>query len=454
MASTHLRSALSRAINSENEGVLGARTKMVGKAALQAPAAGGLKARPVRGVMQEIGNNGAILKGRETTNKVGKQEAVKPPRGLTKQKAVVSLKNVVQEQPTRVMPKRKSTEKAAEPMEISKETENDDVEMEEMDVDVKPESRLVPSSFSSERLSLVEDIDKDDQSDPQLVTEYVNQIYMYLRQVEKEQYVEKDYLGNKRGGLILPKMRAVLVDWLVEVHQQFSMLQETLYLTVAILDRFLQKSASKIPRKSLQLVGVTAMFIASKYEEMYAPEIGDFVYITDSAYTQSQIRQMEIEILRVLNFDMGRPLPLHFLRRNSKAGCVDARVHTLAKYIMELTIIEYNLMHIPPSKLAAASLVISMKFFDDEEDKPLCDYWTPTLAYYAWYEWSDLKEIVDELLAMVMRTCTARPDAKQMAIRTKYSNKKFGKIALVAQNKIQFFESMKDEVATDNDEVN
>ena len=79
------------------------------------------------------------------------------------------------------------------------------------------------------------------------------------------------------GGLILPKMRAVLIDWLVEVHQQFSMLQETLYLTIAILDRFLQKSASKISRKSLQLVGVTAMFIASKYEEMYAPEIGEFL---------------------------------------------------------------------------------------------------------------------------------------------------------------------------------
>ena len=75
----------------------------------------------------------------------------------------------------------------------------------------------------------------------------------------------------------MPKMRAVLIDWLVEVHQQFSMLQETLYLTIAILDRFLQKSASKISRKSLQLVGVTAMFIASKYEEMYAPEIGEFL---------------------------------------------------------------------------------------------------------------------------------------------------------------------------------
>ena len=74
----------------------------------------------------------------------------------------------------------------------------------------------------------------------------------------------------------MPKMRAVLIDWMVEVHHQFSMLQETLYLTIAILDRFLQKSASKISRKSLQLVGVTAMFIASKYEEMYAPEIGEF----------------------------------------------------------------------------------------------------------------------------------------------------------------------------------
>ena len=51
---------------------------------------------------------------------VGKLEAVKPPRGLTKQKAVVSLKNVVHEVPTRVMPKRKSAEKPAEPMEISK----------------------------------------------------------------------------------------------------------------------------------------------------------------------------------------------------------------------------------------------------------------------------------------------------------------------------------------------
>lgn len=70
----------------------------------------------------------------------------------------------------------------------------------------------------------------------------------------------------------------------------------------------------------LQLVGVTAMFVASKYEEMYPPEIGDFAFVTDNTYTNVQIRQMEMKILRSLDFNLGRPLPLHFLRRASKIG--------------------------------------------------------------------------------------------------------------------------------------
>ena len=91
----------------------------------------------------------------------------------------------------------------------------------------------------------------------------------------------------------------------------------------------MQHSAGKVEKKNLQLVGVASMLVAAKYEEMYAPEIGDFVYITDNAYTEKQIRKMEIEVLTVLAYDLGRPLPLHFLRRNSKAGGVDALTHTL-----------------------------------------------------------------------------------------------------------------------------
>ena len=101
-------------------------------------------------------------------------------------------------------------------------------------------------------------------------------------------------------GPIKPRMRNFLVDWLIEVHQQFSLIQETLYLTVAILDRFLQEEGASISTKQLQLVGVTAMLVAAKYEEMYPPEVDDFVYITDKAYKQSEILQMEIRILKTL----------------------------------------------------------------------------------------------------------------------------------------------------------
>ena len=77
-----------------------------------------------------------------------------------------------------------------------------------------------------------------------------------------------------------------------------------------------------VSRRKLQLVGVTAMLVACKYEEMYAPEVGDFAYITDNAFTKAQILEMEQLVLRTLNFELGRPLPLHFLRRASKVANV------------------------------------------------------------------------------------------------------------------------------------
>ena len=99
------------------------------------------------------------------------------------------------------------------------------------------------------------------------------------------------------------------------------------------MSRYLQVEVGRgsVSRAKLQLVGVAAMLVAAKYEEIYAPEVKDFVYITDRAYTERQILKMEVDILRVLKFDLGRPLPLHFLRRASKAGGVEATTHTLAK---------------------------------------------------------------------------------------------------------------------------
>ncbi|CAG2064682.1 unnamed protein product, partial [Timema podura] len=117
------------------------------------------------------------------------------------------------------------------------------------------------------------------------------------------------------------KMRSILVNWLVEVHQQFALLPETLYVTISILDRFLQVEKA-VQRKYLQLVGISAMFVACKYEEMCSPDVQDFVYISDNAYSKEQILKMEQHILMKLEFKLGRPVPLHFLRRFSRAADV------------------------------------------------------------------------------------------------------------------------------------
>ncbi len=160
---------------------------------------------------------------------------------------------------------------------------------------------------------------------------------------------------------------------------------------MAILDRYLSAEGLKVKRQKLQLIGVSAMFLASKYEEMYNPEIGnflsqvylrnfnspwaqdykqfysfsdDFVYISDNSCSGNAIREMEIEILKALDFNLGRPLSLNFLRRSSKAGDVSADHHNLAKFALEASFAEYTLSHVDPSRLAAASLLLALRVID------------------------------------------------------------------------------------------
>jgi len=407
-------------------------------------AAAGVRAGAVRGTraaMAEIGNNQMAARGLRA--KDGNTTAViKPARMMTKQKGTTSLKAIAaapkplidenagqaRQQRSR---KRKQSSDSKDSSESSMDIDGVSALPQEHDVEMEEQVAVAESepAFSSKHLAAfnVDDIDSEDVDDPQLVVQYVNEIYEYMRFMERSQAIKKEYL-NGRIGVILPKMRSVLVEWLVEVHQQFSLLQETLYLSVCILDRYMQVNAEKVQRKQLQLVGVTAMFIAAKYEEMYAPEIGDFVYITDNAYTPSQIREMEVKIMSVLKFDLGRPLPLHFLRRNSKAGQVDATAHTMAKYVMELTLLEYRFVHVLPSEVAAAALAFSLKALDVEE-RPLSEIWTSTLEYYSQYSLNDIAQTVQDISNIVLATTRAPEKSKLLAIRKKYSNKKFGKIA-------------------------
>ncbi|XP_027137696.1 G2/mitotic-specific cyclin-B2-like isoform X1 [Larimichthys crocea] len=293
------------------------------------------------------------------------------------------------------------------------------VSEESADVSMKDEDELCQAF--SEALLTVQDVDEDDADLPQLCSQYVKDIYSYLHVLEVQQAVRANYM---QGYEITERMRALLIDWLVQVHSRFQLLQETLYLTVAVLDRFLQ--VQPVSRRKLQLVGVTAMLVACKYEEMYAPEVGDFAYITDNAFTKSQILEMEQVVLRTLNFELGRPLPLHFLRRASKVASSDVERHTLAKYLMELTLLDYDMVHYRPSEVAAASLCLSQLLLDELP-------WSPTQQHYSTYDEAHLKPIMQHIAKNVVTANDAK--SKFQAVKTKYSSSKLMKISLIPQLK-------------------
>ena len=129
------------------------------------------------------------------------------------------------------------------------------------------------------------------------------------------------------------KMRTILIDWLIEVHHKFKLQPQTLWLTVNILDRYLEKV--QIMRSKLQLVGISALLIASKYEEIYPPEVKDCVYITDNAYDRQEILAMETTVLTKLEYMITVPTGYHFLIRYLNCIQASERTRNLASYYAE-----------------------------------------------------------------------------------------------------------------------
>ncbi|XP_046398884.1 G2/mitotic-specific cyclin-B2 [Ischnura elegans] len=281
--------------------------------------------------------------------------------------------------------------------------------------------KALPLESQSSQLHDIEDIDKDDALSPLLAPPYANDIYAYLRELERKYPVRPAYLS---GQSINGSMRALLLNWLVEVHDEFKMIQESLHLTVGILDRFLQ-DYRKIDRTKLQLVGATCLFIAGKYEELFGPDVCDLVYTTQGACTKEEIFEMECKILSTLDFNLGKPLPLHFLRRYTKAAKAEAVHHNMAKYLVELGLLDYSLCHHPPSLLAAAALYLSLWIFSGE--KTLTEkLWTDTLSFYSTYSFSSISHLVKNLAALVVKAETS----KYKAVRSKFSASKYLKVSL------------------------
>ncbi|XP_024296420.1 G2/mitotic-specific cyclin-B1-like [Oncorhynchus tshawytscha] len=285
----------------------------------------------------------------------------------------------------------------------------------------RDEGLNVPQAFSHALLN-IPDVDSADAGDSLLCSDYVKDIYAHLRNLEVAMAIKPCHL---EGCDVTGSMRSILVDWLVQVQKQFRLHQETLYMTVGIIDRFLQDYP--VPTKSLQLVGVTAMLIASKYEEIAPPLVKDFAHITDFTYSCAEIRLMEVTILKALNYELGRPPPVHFLRRASKVGKLQPVGYGLAKYLLELTLLDYASVHHPPSLTAAAALALSSRILHDSAGYE----WTPALQHYTGYTEVSLLPVMQCIAKMLERLSDG--SMKQLSIKQKYDNVKLLRVSCLPE---------------------
>lgn len=261
-----------------------------------------------------------------------------------------------------------------------------------------------------EVVDLIPDLDAEDLHDPSMCAEYVVEIFEYYKELEKATMPNPTYMDHQDD--LEWRMRGILVDWLIEVHMRFRLLPETLFLAVNIVDRFLSQKV--VPLDKLQLVGITAMFIASKYEEVLSPHVGNFTAVADEGFTIDEVLAAERYTLQTLKYDLSYPNPMNFLRRISKADNYDINTRTLGKYFMELSIVDHRFLEYRQSHVAAAAMYLARMVFKR-------DPWDAVLTKFAGYTEEEILPVFDLMVDYLQA-----PVAHE-ALFKKYASKKFWK---------------------------
>ncbi|KAH0920323.1 hypothetical protein HID58_027983 [Brassica napus] len=267
----------------------------------------------------------------------------------------------------------------------------------------------------------VDDIDSN-LVDPQLCGVFACDIYEHLRSSEVKKRPAFDYMERVQSN-ISASMRTILIDWLVEVAEEYRLLPETLYLAVNCLDRYL--SGNVITKQNLQLLGVSCMMIAAKYEEVCVPQVESFCYITDNTYSRNEVcallLEMESSVLNYLKFELTTPTAKCFLRRFVRAAQGKKEVSSLlfesiASYFSELSLLDYAMLRYAPSLVAASAVFLAQCILHPSR-KP----WSSTLEHYTSYRAKHLEACVKNLLQL----CHESPSADVVAVRKKYSQDKY-----------------------------
>jgi len=250
---------------------------------------------------------------------------------------------------------------------------------------------------------------------PQDVQEYVREIYAKMFHDEVLYLPRPNYMDSQRD--INGRMRAILVDWLVEVHMKYQLRIETLFLAVSLIDRYLARMP--VRRGRLQLVGVVAMFVASKFEELRPPDVHDFVYITDNTYSKDDILILECTMLTTLGFHVAGPTAAQFLALLQRAcGCDEAQ-RQLAQYAAELALVEISMLRHTPSHLAAAAMLVSNEILGRQP------VWPAAMARHSRHAEHALQSCAQELRALLRGAATT----PLQAVRKKFSQPRHQSVA-------------------------
>jgi hypothetical protein len=264
-------------------------------------------------------------------------------------------------------------------------------------------------------------------NDPRYATTYANDIYAFRKQHELLYRPQGDFLKNFQSD-ITPNMRAILVDWLVEVAEEYNLRQVTLFTSVNYIDRCL--ALFQVTRHQLQLLGCACMLIASKYEEIYAPCVDEFVYISDNTYSHDQVLRMESKVLGYLKFRLTVCTIMTFLPRYLRASHAEdtfaneeekRRFEYLANYFAEIALQDYEMVHYRQSTIAASCISLARRTLK------MTTIWHKTLAHYTGYDLNDIKTCE---LRLLNRHQNIRFD-KLQAVRRKNSSQEFMKVASI-----------------------
>ncbi|KAF2168209.1 hypothetical protein M409DRAFT_21653 [Zasmidium cellare ATCC 36951] len=283
----------------------------------------------------------------------------------------------------------------------------------------KHKQELADAKVWVEANRTAEDIE-DEQWDTSMVAEYGDDIFEYMRDMETRMSPNPYYMEQQTE--IQWSMRGVLMDWVVQVHQRFNLLPETLFLTINYIDRFL--SCKIVSLGKLQLVGATAIFVAAKYEEVNCPTIQEIIYMVDNGYTAEELLKAERFMLSMLQFELGWPGPMSFLRRISKADDYDLETRTLAKYFLEVTIMDERFVGCKPSFLAAGAHCMARLMLRKGD-------WTTAHVYYSNYTFRQLHRLLGAIFE-----CCLDGQTHHGAVFDKYTDKRYKRASTFVRGEI------------------